>query len=283
MRSLVAPIAMPILRFATRSYISGPCVADAMQIAHAAAERGYAATLCYWNEGLEDPHRVAARYRETLAAIESVGLDAQLAVKMPALWNRLDLVGDVVARARSQACRAVFDSHDVGCSETTFAALAALGPERLGCAIPGRWQRSLADAQRAIDLGVHVRVVKGQWSDPERPDIDMRQGFLGVIDRLAGRAVSVGVATHDPVLAKEALLRLAAAGTPRELELLYGLPIGPAADVARELGVRTRLYVPFGTAWLPYSVSRALERPSVLLRLARDLVRGRAGELPMAR
>jgi proline dehydrogenase len=89
-------------------------------------------------------------------------------------------------------------------SDLTFELLARLEPTGLGCAIPGRWRRSLEDAEHAIELGVRVRVVKGQWPDPQQPDIDLRDGFLAVIDALAGRAASVGIATHDLPLAREA-------------------------------------------------------------------------------
>ena len=35
---------------------------------------------------------------------------------------------------------------------------------KLGCTLPGRWRRSLSDADRAIEMGLRVRVVKGQWA-----------------------------------------------------------------------------------------------------------------------
>ncbi|MFC1661444.1 hypothetical protein ACFL3S_08355 [Gemmatimonadota bacterium] len=149
-----------------------------------------------------------------------------------------------------------------------------LGPEGLGCAIPGRWRRSLQDVERALDLGVRVRVVKGQWADPDEPDMDQREGFLDIIDRLAGRCRKVGVATHDPPLAREAFRRLKTAGTPCEHELLFGLPIEPAYREGLDLGVPARLCIPYGEAWFPYSVSRALEKPTVFWWLLRDLLRG---------
>ena len=106
--------------------------------------------------------------------------------------------------------------------------------DNLGLVIPGRWLRSLDDADWAVERGVRVRVVKGQWPDPAAPDRDLRQGFLEVIDRLAGRARHVGVASHDVPTAAEAIRRLRAAGTSCELELLLSLPtvavdqLGPA-------------------------------------------------------
>jgi proline dehydrogenase len=146
---------------------------------------------------------------------------------------------------------------------------------RLGCAIPGRWQRSLRDVDRVVELGAQVRVVKGQWADPEHPEIDLREGFLAVVDRLAGRARHVAVATHDAPLARAALGRLIDAGTPCELELLFGLPMRGARQVAQDLGVRTRVYVPYGASWVPYALRWVRQNPRVLWWVLADSLFGR--------
>jgi len=92
--------------------------------------------------------------------------------------------------------------------------------------------------------------------------------------------VHVAVATHDLVLARTSLQRLLASDTSCELELLYGLPLAPAIKLARELGVRVRVYVPYGTAWLPYSLPDIRNKPALLWWLARDLLPRRMFKLP---
>jgi proline dehydrogenase len=147
-----------------------------------------------------------------------------------------------------------------------------VGPQGLSCTIPGRWRRSLLDAERAIEMGLRIRLVKGEWPDSQRPEVDFREGCLRLVDRLAGRAHSIAVATHDSVLASQALARLQRAGTPCEQELLFGLPVEPTASVARQAEVRTRLYVPYGRAWLPYSVGKVYENPRILFWILKDLL-----------
>jgi proline dehydrogenase len=142
----------------------------------------------------------------------------------------------------------------------------------LGCTLPGRWVRSPVDAERAADSGFYVRVVKGQWPDPSHRQRDPVQGFLAVIDRLAGRRSPVGVATHDTPLAREALRRLQAAGTPCQLEQLFSLPLRPGLRAARDAGVPVRIYVPFGRSWLPYRVSEGSRDPRVLWWFLRDMI-----------
>jgi len=70
-----------------------------------------------------------------------------------------------------------------------------------GCTLPGRWRRSLHDADLAIERRLYVQVVKGQWADTQRSKVGLRDGFMAVVDRLAGRARHVTIATHESTLA----------------------------------------------------------------------------------
>jgi proline dehydrogenase len=147
-----------------------------------------------------------------------------------------------------------------------------------GATLPGRWARSPQDAERLAPADLPVRVIKGQWADPAEPRRDPREGFLAVVDRLAGREALVGVATHDGPLAAEALQRLRGAGTPSELQLLLGLPAGASVAAAREADVGVRVYVSYRAGFLPYALKAMARRPSIALRLATDLVRGSSRE-----
>ena len=70
----------------------------------------------------------------------------------------------------------------------------------------------------------------------------------------------------------EAVERLRAAGTPCDLELLYGLPVRASIKQARELGLDVRIYVPYGEAYMPYALSQVRRKPRILGWLVKDLV-----------
>jgi proline dehydrogenase len=93
-----------------------------------------------------------------------------------------------------------------------------------------------------------------------------------VIAQLAGRAKHVGVASHDPAVVRPALETLKNAGTACELELLYGLPVDPVMAIARSMGVPVRFYIPYGHAWLPYSLSQARRNPRIVWWTMRDML-----------
>lgn len=283
MRELAKSIAMPVLRRATRKYVAGEHLEDAIDLAARAAGQNLRCTLCYWNDGSEDPEIVATEYARILNRLDERQINGALAAKLPALREREDQVERVVALARQLDLPVIFDAHAPHQSDATFKFLERYGKNRLGLAIPGRWRRSPKDADRAVELGVRVRVVKGEWADPDEPDMDLREGYLRIIKRLAGRAAFVGVATHDAPLAAEAMRILAEAGTPFEQEFVFPLPIEAALREGTKYGAHARLYIPYGDAWLPYSLKRAFKKPKTFYWLARDLLGGRKFILPPPR
>jgi proline dehydrogenase len=272
MRSLVRAAARPVFRFLSRAYVPGPELGDAIEAVHRFARSGHAATVGYFNAVGEAPRRIADFDLAAVDALAGNGRDAYVSLKVPAMKYDRALIEEIALASRRTGVGIHFDSHAIETAGPTFAAaeIALAHAPTVGCTLPGRWRRSVTDAERAIELGLRARVVKGQWADPAQPGLDPASGYLAVIDRLAGRARAVAVATHDPALAREAIRRLRDSNTPCELELLFGLPMRAASAVAREAGVRVRAYVPFGEAWMPYALSQLRRRPGTLWWMAKD-------------
>jgi proline dehydrogenase len=276
--------ALPIARWASRAYVAGPDLKDAIRACHRFSERGVASTIGYWNGDDDTTEKVVNTYVAALDVLLIERLDCYLSIKAPAIGFDRGLSAEVVKAGEKAGVGIHFDSLAPEDADRTFElivesarSLSGLSPGRspgIGCTLPGRWRRSINDAALAIDAGVRVRVVKGQWVDPGAPEIDLREGFLAVIDQLAGKARHVAVATHDPPLAREALRRLLASGTPCEMELLFGLPSKSVMQIARELGVRVRLYIPYGHSWLPYAFSQIQKNPRILWWVIRDTIWG---------
>jgi proline dehydrogenase len=241
-------------------------------------EDGFGSTVCFWNgdsDSVEDITRSCLELLDLLRDLDSL---SYLSIKLPAMQFNSRAVGVILQAAASTGRLIHFDSHGPEDADRMFATVEeAMSHHRnLGCTIPGRWLRSIEDARLAVRWGLRVRVVKGQWPDPLDPDMDMRAGFLNVVDELCGRARCVAVASHDVQLARQGLERLLAAETPCELELLHGLPRRAAIKAGRELGVPVRFYVPQGKAWLPYLLKQARKNPRVLGWFVRDLISGYA-------
>jgi proline dehydrogenase len=272
---MIASPWLPLLRRAARSYVAGPELRDAVRLAQTFAARGVpASTLCFWDAQDDIPRHVADMYLATVRAIQSAHLDSYVSIKAPSLAFDAGLVAEIAEAAAEAGIRVHFDSLGAETADRTFRLIeqARTHQAQLGCTIPGRWRRSPRDAERAARLGLHVRVVKGQWPDPSDA-VDPHSGFLDVIDALAGRAATVAVATHEPVLAASAMRKLQSAGTPCEMELLYGLPSRAVLKAAHDLAVPVRYYLPYGHAWLPYALRQARRDPRILWWVLRDASR----------
>jgi proline dehydrogenase len=205
---------------------------------------------------------VLAAHRALAEALRGTG--AWLAVKAPAMGLSAQGLGDLAATG----VPLMLDAHAPGQAEATLA-LARSCPG-VGCALPARWRRSLADAAALRDTPAPLRLVKGEWADPEGDPPDLRAACLTLATLLAGRGAPVVVASHDPALVGPALDLLLAAGTPCVLEQLRGLPRRRTMALARARGVPVRIYHPTGPGWWPYAIDKALARPYLPLWWWRD-------------
>jgi len=225
-------------------------------------QAGLRCTSGYWNEAGDSPQAVYRACEASLRMLVRRSPDGYLSVKFPALGGE-EALGQALLRA---AARQGVGLHADSLAPSTTDAIHGLiegatdSFAGLGVTLPGRWPRSVADARWASALGLRTRVVKGEWADPEQPALDPCEGFMAVVESLAGRARHVSVATHDVQLLIRALNCLRAAGTSCDVEQIYGLPGRACRHAARRAGVRVRIYVPWGDAVLPHAVEFALAR-----------------------
>lgn len=275
-KALLRPLWRKVAARAARAYVAGAAVGDAVRVARRWNGRRVATTIGFWNDAADPHERVQRETLKCVAAVERHLPGGYVSIKLAALGYRDDLLRPILEGAARASLRVHFDSLGPETVDRTNAVIerARALHDDLGCTLPARWARSPDDAERAAARGLAVRVVKGQWEDPDAPGRDARQGFLAVVERLAGRARLVAVATHDVPLAERCVAVLRDAGTPVEIELLHGLPMRRALGLARRRRVPARVYVPYGESWLPYSLDYAERHPEIVLRLARDLLGG---------
>lgn len=265
-----------VLGVASRAYVPGPRIEHAVVCARRLERASVACTLGYFNGEHDMTQKIVRENCKAIREISNLQLAGYLSVKAPPLGYAPAALDEIAAAARRHGQLIHFDSHGPETVQPTRAALERLRTQHpdggLGLTLPGRWSRSLSDAEWALRRNIRVRIVKGQWADTAQPDTDAREGFLALVDRLAGRAAEVAVATHDVPLAREALTRLQRAGTACEVEVLYGLPRRELLALAHEFGVPVRCYIPYGQAWMPYALRQAAHNPRVLWWTLRDTV-----------
>jgi len=273
-----------LLRRAGRVYLAGPTLPNAVAVARLLREQGLNVTLSYWAAVDQSPQSVAAEYGTTIAAAATLpGTD--VAIKVPDLGYNVDLVGSVARASAKSNVRVWFDSHWIDSADETlaFATVARNSGTSVGVALPTRWLRTFDDLTM-LDPNIDVRLVKGQWADPQSQDFDPRERYCAVADWTAKYVRLVALATHDVHALRRALPRLISLGTPVEVQLLWGLPLQGALKVALALDVPARIYVPFGFPYLMYSAHSVWENRRIALWLAKDiLIGGRSQHRRLAR
>jgi proline dehydrogenase len=255
------------------AYVAGRGLDDALAASRRLAADNIPSALGYSAPPEESPRAATDVHLGAFAALAADGTDGYVSVKLSALHFDPALLGELEAASKRFERRLHVDSLAPETVDRTWALIEGMGdPGALGLALPGRWRRSVDDARRALDLGLIVRIVKGQWADGK---VDPAAGFLDVVDAIAGSKNLVRVATHDIPLLEESVRRLTAARTPCEVELLLGLPFAAQARAARRLGVPVRLYVPYGETGAAYGIGGLVRNPITAWWLAQDLLLGK--------
>jgi proline dehydrogenase len=256
--------------------ISPKNLSEGLDVCHTLHACEVRSTLGHFNNAGDDPKRIAQECQIASDTLKSTSF--YLSLKPPAFNFDIEPIAAIAITAFRNGHGINFDAHDHGLAEPTIQLLEQVMTQRtlpndmtkswrFSLTLPSRWKRSLSDAEWVIRNGVRARLVKGEFRGPTpSEETDPAQGFLSLVDRLAGNVPEIGVATHDYALAKEALSRCKAAGCPVELELLFGMPIGNMLALSQEMDVSVRFYVPYGDYLLIYGIRHFLTNPHKLLR-----------------
>jgi len=265
-----------IVRRLAASHIAGSSIESALDVSRRAVANGWSTTLCIWNGPDGTPALLFQEYRSLIEALQKETGNFNLSLKTPSFHYDLELLRQIIILATKQKIGIEFDSHGPESADRTLNFAQQLRPhcDRMTCSMPARWARSVQDADWAVEHRIGVRIVKGQWNDPEAPGLDYRENYFNIIDRLASRDTKVFVATHQPSLAREALHRLKQSGTPCELEVMFSLPL-EVTKIAERMDVPVRVFIPFGYPYLPYNISDAHTRPAIALWGIRNFLVGR--------
>jgi proline dehydrogenase len=260
-----------LARYIAPSYIAGEHLSDALRVCREYQHQGWNNTICPWEDGSDTSSNATRRYVEALQAIQKESFDSYISIKAPFFGYSLRYFLQIVKAAKSKETKIHFDSLHPESAQLTFKLLneAAKIYPNLGCTLPARWDRSLADVDRIVEAQCAVRIVKGQWEDSQNPNIDIDKRYIEIVRALAGKVPFVAIASHDPKLVESCLDILVKSNTPCELELLYGLPMR-VAHIADKKGVPKRIYVPYGMAFLPYALAEIKKRPRILLWIVKD-------------
>lgn len=215
-------------------------------------------------------------YINLLEGIHEAGLDSSISIKLTMLGldidnaycrdNLFSLLD--VARRQKQFVRIDMEGTDY--TQATIDlfrdAHAEYGRSHVGIVIQAYLHRSEQDIPDLAALGADIRLCKGAYSEPARLAIQqmpaIREAYKKFAAHLLDNTAFPRMATHDDELINWIKTYTAEKNIPKErfeFQMLYGLRLNTCRELTAE-GYPVRVYVPYGTEWLPYFTRRLRER-----------------------
>jgi proline dehydrogenase len=276
-------------------FVAGTQVADAIRTAAAVNQFGAGVSIDNLGENVttaEEAQASANLYHHLLDEIAARKLEANISLKLTHMGLDVDkdlaihLVRGLVARAAGMSPKNFVrvDMEGSAYTQLTLDFVEDLHrmPGNAGCVgavIQSYMRRAEDDIGKLLSQGIRIRLCKGAYKEPPEKALqdmaEIRKAFLACTRMLLDGGTAPAVATHDEVLIGEAMAYAKAQGIPAsrfEFQMLYGLRQGRWGELVRD-GYRVRIYVPFGTHWIPYFYRRLRERRENVLFVLRNLFR----------
>lgn len=280
---------MRALTFLARRFVAGEQIDEAVEAVRALNADGIKATLDNLGEECKSRAQAAAARDEYLLALERIadsGIDCNVSLKLTQFGLNIDggLARDNLFQVLDQAAALKnFVRIDMEGSAYTQKTLelfyeAFKNYTNVGIVIQAYLKRSEADIAELVYRRASVRLCKGAYKEPASIAFTDKREVDANYDKLAKMLLAApnpAFATHDDGRIESAVAAAEAAGVKKgryELQMLYGLRARRWRELARE-GHAVRIYVPYGTHWLPYTYRRLRERKENLMFVVKNLFR----------
>jgi proline dehydrogenase len=276
-----------------RRFIAGETVDEAIAAARAIEASGLMHTLDLLGESVHTMAEADTATRAYLAAMDRIvasGIGRGLSLKLTQLGLGIDRatctdnLRRILDRATSDEFFVRVDMENSPYTQVTldvFETMWQLGYRNVGIVLQSYLRRTRADAQRMMELGASVRLVKGAYQEPKRVAFqrksDVDASFVELMQLLLSNGKNQAIATHDPAMIDATRRFASREGLPPsdfEFQMLYGVRRDLQAQL-RDAGYRVRVYVPFGREWFPYFMRRLGERPANVGFVIRSVLRER--------
>lgn len=291
-KSFTNPIARTGMRLGfARRFIAGETMEDGLRVA---AELNSAGRLVIMNRLGEfvseraEAEEVCESYCQMLLELSRRKVNGSISIKPTQLGLTFapDLCRELTLRVvRQAAALSNFVEVDMESSDTVGATVDLFEAvrrqhENLGLAVQSYLYRTGKDLLRLKPLHPKIRLVKGAYREPasvaypKKRQVD--ENYIKLMRLLFSNGFWPAVATHDEKmieLAKQIARERTEADGRWEFQMILGVQRPLQEKLVRE-GHRLRIYVPYGTEWLPYFMRRLSERPANMWFVAKSILSG---------
>lgn len=283
---------MNIFLFLAKRFIAGETFEQAKEVVKRLNDKGFSVTLDILGESVtnkEQAEKARDAYIELLGNINTVGLNSNVSLKLTQMGLDIDdsyCHENVIKIVKTAAGYKNFVRIDMEGSRYTqrtidiFEKIHRVYPENIGMVIQSYLYRSKEDIIYAIENRHRIRLCKGAYKEPSDiayPDkMDVNKNYEEMAKELILKGNYPAIATHDERLINIAESFAKENNIPKdrfEFQMLYGIRRDLQERLITE-GYRVRIYVPYGTYWMPYTIRRIRERKENLWFVLRNIFRG---------
>jgi proline dehydrogenase len=279
-----------LLRGLTQRYVAGEELVDGIVVAQTLNTQRLLVSLDHLGESVtsrDAADRTVTAYLEALEAIAAEQVEGNISLKLTQLG--LDLsrelcvahLREILERAQALNTFVRIDMESSAYTQRTLDVHEELwnaGFRNVGIVLQAYLYRTAGDVERAIEMGVPVRLCKGAYLEPARvayaDKAEVDANYVRLMERLLVAGTHPAIATHDERLIRRALALARSENISADrfdFEMLFGVRRDQQLRLV-ESGYRVRVYLPYGKEWYPYLVRRLAERPANLGFFVRSLL-----------
>lgn len=267
---------MKALTFLARRFVAGEEPHEAVEVGRKLQARGIKATF---DKLGEDVHDEAAAGRSAEAAKRLLrlipeGVERNVSIKMSSMGQEisrelcLQNTASILDVAREVGGFVRLDMEGSKLTQDTVEIFQELRKryDNVGIVLQAYLHRTLDDVKEAVQRGDSVRLCKGAYKEPDEVALQdmpaIRQSFREAAHLLLKEGRYPAIATHDEELVLDTMDFTRQEGIQRnrfEFQMLYGLRPKRWRRLVED-GYNVRIYVPYGTHWVPYFYRRLRER-----------------------
>ena len=291
--SLTRPIAKTGMKLGfARRFIAGETVEEAIRAAQDLNARGMLVVMNLLGEHVHTKEEIEASYaayERLLREMAANEIRGTITVKPTQLGLELapDLCREytrkLAAQAEALGTMVEIDMEHSAVSEATVALFEYVreAHPNVGLAVQSYLRRTASDLKRLEHYHPKIRLVKGAYHEP--PDVafqekrEVDESYADLLGTLFANGFFPAVGTHDTTLLDRARALARERGLRPdqwEVQMLLGVRRDLQEKLVRD-GVQMRVYVTFGTEWVPYFMRRLAERPANVGFVVRSLLKGR--------
>jgi len=278
----------PLTIFASR-FVAGEKPQDAVRAGERLHAKGIKATFDKLGEDVLDEgaaKRATDAAKDVLRLIPA-GIERNISIKMSSMGQEisrdlcLENVSGILDVAKEKGGFVRLDMEGSKLTQDTLDVFHELRKryDNVGIVLQASLHRTADDVREAVRRGDRVRLCKGAYREPSAVALqdmgEIRKAFAACAHILLDAGRYPAVATHDEELISDTIAYAAAqkvAASRFEFQMLYGLRRRRWEELVRD-GYNLRIYVPFGTHWIPYFYRRLRERRENVLFVLRNVFR----------